>query len=294
VSAVLTSSDGLNWRIVQSGHDLRRVAQSAQDGRLVAVGISHIIRTSTDNGASWSFAPLGTLSENYPFIDLAWSPSASAFVGHVQVAANQYAYTSTDGASWTRQGHMPCHGALAASPTKLVNVGSSLVGACVSVSTNGTSWTSVTPPSSTIMKGVFWSGSQFVGAGNDGLIATSADGVSWTLRTSNVTATLNGGVASGSTVVVVGANGTILTSPDGGVTWIARSSGVSSTLRHAAFNGTEFLVIGTGGTLLRSSNGETWSRQTIAHTSDVGDILWLSGASQWVAVGEAGWVATSP
>jgi len=295
VGAILTSSDGLNWTIVQSAHALRRVAQSPVDGRLVAVGTSHIARTSTDDGATWAFAQLGmSVSENYPFLDLVWSPSAAAFVAHVQIAANQYAYTSVDGAAWTRLGSMPCHGALAASPTRMVNVGSSLVGACVSVSGDGTSWTGIAPPSSTTMAGVFWTGSQFVGAGNSGLIATSPEGLNWTVRSSGVSATLNGGTASGSAIVVVGASGTIVTSNDGGVSWTARSSGTSSTLRHAVFNGAEFFVVGSAGTLLRSATGESWSRQLTAYNADLGDILWLPGTSRLVLVGARGLAATSP
>lgn len=292
-NSVLISADGLNWRIAQSAHDLRRLARSAQDGRLVAAGISHVTRNSTDNGATWEMVLLGTGSQNYPFIDLVWSPSAAAFVGHVQISANQYAYTSVDGSSWTQRGYMPCYGALAASPTRLVNVGSSLVGACVSVSDNGASWTSVTPPSSTLMKGVFWADSQFVAVGNSGLIATSPDGQTWTLRPSNVMTTLYGGVGSGSNLVVVGADGTIVTSSDGGLTWTPRISNATATLRHAAFNGNTYLVTGTGGTLLRSSDGQSWSRESVAHTTDFGDVLWVPATSQWVLAGDYGLILTS-
>jgi hypothetical protein len=289
--ALLRSVDGLNWSTIQHSHNLHRIARSAQDGRLLAVGMSNITRASTDRGATWSFAPLGT---EHLFIDLVWAPSASAFVGHVQDGANQYAYTTTDGAVWTQRGYMPCWGALAASPTRLVNVGSSLVGACVAVSDDGASWTSITAPSSSTMQGVFWTGSQFVGVGANGLIATSPDGSSWTVRTSNVSEMLKGGAASGSVIVVVGANGAIVTSSDAGATWTARDSGVSSTLRHAAFSGTEFFVVGTGGTLLRSTTGVTWSKQPTVYNVDFGDIMWLSDASQLVLAGDSGLIATSP
>jgi photosystem II stability/assembly factor-like uncharacterized protein len=296
VSAVFTSSDGLNWTIVQSSHSLLRVAQSAQDGRLVAVGNSYITCTSTDSGATWSFAQLGpTVSDNYPFVDLVWSPSAAAFVGLVQVAANQYAYTSADGGSWTRGGYIPCYGAIAASPTRLVNVGSSLTGACVSVSDTAATWTTITPPSSIMMRGVFWTGSQFVGVGDSGLIATSPDGSAWTVRTSNVTQTLYGGAATGTTVVVVGASGAITSSNDGGVTWMARSSGVgSSTLHHVTFGGSQFVAVGTGGTVVRSATGETWSTQSTPYSVNLGDILWVPSASEFVLVGDAGLSALSP
>jgi hypothetical protein len=295
VGTVLTSPDGLNWTIVQSAHSIRRIARSGADGRLVAAGLSHIARRSTDDGATWAFAQLGpTVSDNYLFLDLVWSPSAAAFVAHVQVAANQYAYTSVDGASWTRRGSMPCNGALAASPTRLVNVGFSIVGACVSVSDDGTTWTSGAPPSTSSMAGVFWTGSQFVGVGSNGLIATSPDGIAWTVRTSNVSATLNGGTASGTAIVVVGASGTIVTSADNGVTWAVRSSGTTATLRHAVFTGSEYYAVGSGAMLLRSATGESWARQQTQYDVDFGDVLWVPAASRLVLGGARGLVATSP
>jgi IPT/TIG domain len=295
VTAILTSSDALTWKITQSAHSMVRVARSPADGRLVAVGDnSHIARVSTDSGASWTFAPLIPSGENYPFVDLVWSPSAAAFVAHVQIAANQNAFTSSDGVAWVKRGDMPCQGALAASPTQMVNVGASLVGACISVSTDAASWSTVTPPSSTLMKGVFWTGTQFVGVGNAGLIATSPDGLNWTLRSSGVTATLLSGTASGSTIVVIGSEGAVVTSNDGGATWAARSSGVTATLNHAVFTGSEFFAVGSAGIVLRSATGESWVRQPTPYDADLGDILWLPDASRLVLVGATGLAAISP
>jgi hypothetical protein len=295
VGSTLTSPDGLDWTIVQSAHSLRRVAQSAADGRLVGVGNSHMVRTSTDGGATWTFAPItNNISLNLPFLDLVWAPSAGAFIGHVIVAANQDAYSSVDGATWTKLGDMPCHGALAASPTRMVNVGSTSVGSCISVSDDGTSWAQVTSPSSSNFSGVFWTGSQFVATGSNGLIATSADGLAWAVRASGVSTTLNGGTVSGSIILVVGSSGTILTSGDGGVTWTPRTSGTTATLRDVVFTGSEFFAVGSGGTLLRSTTGQSWSSQATPYTVNFGDILWLSGSSKLLIGGERGLIATSP
>ncbi len=291
---VFTSSNGLDWTIVQNAHALTALARSPSDGRIVAVGTSHIARTSTDNGATWSFAPLGTIVSNYPFLDLVWSNSANGFIGHVQVAANEYAYKSTNGAIWTSLGNMNCQGGIAASPTLMVNVGTSLVGACMATSTDGATWTSVTPPSSLYPKGVFWTGSQFVAVGNSGLIATSPDGTNWTVRTSGVTSSLYNGAANGSTIVVVGSSGTVLSSSDNGVTWTPRSSGTTSTLRRARLAGSDFYVTGTAGTLLRSSDGTSWTKLQLPYTTDLGDILWLSNVSRLVLTGSNGLTATSP
>lgn len=291
---VFNSSDGLNWTIVQNAHALTALARAPSDGRIVAVGTSHIARTSTDNGASWSLAPLGTIVSNYPFLDLVWSDSANGFIGHVQVAANQHAYKSTDGANWTSLGTMNCLGGIAASPTLLVNVGTSLAGACMATSTDGATWTSVTPPSSLYPKGVFWTGSQFVAVGSGGLIATSPDGTNWTVRASGVSSTLYNGAANGSTLVVVGSSGTLLSSSDNGITWTPRSSGTTSTLRRARLASSDFYVTGAAGTLLRSSNGISWTKLPVPYTTDLGDILWLADASRLVLIGSNGLTATSP
>lgn len=290
-SSLLSSSDGLAWTTVQNSHALSALARSPVDGRLVAVGASHLIRTSTDDGASWSLA---RLESNYPFIDLVWSPSASGFIGHVRVSANKHAYFSTDGAAWTTRGDMPCYGALAASPSVMVNVGASLIGACISTSADGNTWTSVpTLPSSQIPEGVFWTGTQFVAVGANGSLATSPDGVAWTPRTSGVTATLYSGAANGSFLVVVGANGTLITSSDNGVTWTPRASGSTSPLSRVRFTGSEFFAVGTGGTLLRSTDGVTWAKQTLSYTVNLGDILALPGTGRLILVGANGLTATS-
>ena len=150
------------------------------------------------------------------------------------------------------------------------------------------------------MNGVFWTGSQFVGVGDNGFIATSPDGSSWTMRSSGVTASLHGGFASGSLLVVGGANvaggttGTLLTSSDGGVTWTSRSTDTIATLRHGVFTGTEYFMVGGGGTLLRSATGESWTRQPTGYTVDLRDILWIPAASRLVLVGDSGLVAISP
>lgn len=292
---MLTSPDGVSWSILQAAHDLKRIARSAADGRLVAVGFSDIVRTSTDNGTTWQFAPSGPLGSSHPFLDVVWSPSASAFVGHVQIAANQNAYTSIDGAAWTKGGSMPCNGAITASPALMVNVGSSLTGACISTSGDATTWTRVMSPSGSVMQGVFWTGSQFVGVGNSGLIATSPDGTAWTVRPSGVSAILNNGTASGSTLVAVGNSGTIVTSSDGGASWTTRTSGTSSTLRHALFTGSEFFVVGDRGTLLQSATGEHWTQQLTAYDAiDFGDIISVPGTSTLILAGESGLAAISP
>jgi hypothetical protein len=216
-AAVFTSTDGLAWSLRSADHDLVAIARRPSDGVLLVVG-SDVARTSSDGGATWVLDLLTPkLLENYPFLDVVWSPSASAFIALVQIAANQYGYRSSDGRAWTQIAYVPCYGGLAVSDGgRLLATGSSLTGTCIATSDDdGTTWTPRTPPAGGRVEKAFWLGGQFVGVGRSGAIATSPDGASWTARSSGVTVTLRGAAASAAALVVVGDAGTILSSADG-------------------------------------------------------------------------------
>ncbi len=301
--AVYTSADGLNWTIRNVTVRLTAAAMSPS-GRVVAVGPGYSSRTSTD-GIAWDF---GLLDSNYPFLDITWSPGLNSFLGLVQVAANENLYISADGKTWTNLGGADCGGVGAtviASPTVIVNAGSSLVGACLTTTSNGVNWTGRTPSwnSQSTTKG-FWTGDQFVILGTQGLISTSPDGATWTSQPSGTTATLYGGTASPSTIVVVGASGTILTSSDG-VTWTSRNSGTTMTLRRVVWTGTQFYAVGGAATLLKSSDGIAWTTVTTPFSTwmstfpytippDFNDAVWLSSVSRLVVFGDDGLVGTVP
>jgi IPT/TIG domain len=299
-SAVFTSSDGLAWSMRAADHDLVALARRPSDGLLVTVG-SNTARTSGDGGASWTLDWLSpSLNENYLFLDLVWSPTASAFIALVLVGANQDAYRSSDGRSWTRIGAVPCLGGLAVSDAGLLLVtGSSLIGACVASSPDGTAWTPGTPPAGGLLRKAFWTGSQFLAVGSSGALATSPDGASWTPRASGVTVGLRGAATSPSTQVVVGDGGTILTSGDGGTTWSPRTSGTAFNLRRVTWTGSEFLAVGSSGRLLRSPDGVAWTTQPTPYSSspdsfNLNEVAWApAGGGRLVLVGSNGLVATS-
>jgi hypothetical protein len=206
--AIFASADGLSWSMRAADHEMKALARRPSDGLLLAAG-SDSVRTSSDGGATWRIDWLTTtLAENYPILDVVWSPSAAAFIALVQVAANQYAYTSSDGRSFTRLGPVPCQGGLAVSPDGLLLVaGTSLVGACVATSPDGATWTPGTPPAGGLLRKAYWTGTQFLAVGSGGALATSTDGASWTPRTSGVTVALGGAAASATTLVRWGTPG---------------------------------------------------------------------------------------
>jgi len=299
--AVFTSSDGLAWSLRSADHDLVAIARRPTDGLLVVVG-SDVARTSADDGGTWALDLLSaSLSENYPFIDVVWSPAAD-FMALVQVGLNQYAYRSSDGRGWTQVAYVPCYGGLAVSESgRLLATGSSLSGNCIATSDDdGATWTPRTPPAGGRLEKAFWLGGQFVAVGRSGAIATSPDGASWTSRASGVTTTLRGAAASLTTLVVVGDAGVVLTSADGGATWTPRASGTTYALRRVVWTGSEFLAVGGTGRLLRSANGTTWTTQPTPYTASpndfaLNDLAWIpGGAGRLVLVGDGGLVATSP
>ena len=298
--AVFTSSDGLSWSLRSADHELVANARRPTDGRLVVVG-SDVARSSADGGVTWNVDLLtGVLWENYPFLDAVWSPRAD-FVALVQVAANQYAYRSSDGRAWTQVGYVPCYGGLAVSESgRLLATGSSLTGNCVATSDDGATWAPQTPPAGGRLEKAYWLGGQFVAVGPSGALATSPDGASWTSRASGVTTVLRGAARSPGTLVVVGDAGVILTSADGGATWTPRVSGTTYPLRRVTWTGSEFLAVGGTGRLLRSADGTTWTTQPTPYTASpndfaLNDVTWIpDGGGRLVLVGDGGLVATSP
>ncbi|MBO0781888.1 MAG: protein kinase, partial [Ktedonobacteraceae bacterium] len=157
-------------------------------------------------------------------------------------------------------------------------------------SPDGITWTSRTSGTSAVLTGAIWAGTQFVVVGDAGKILTSPDGIRWTPRASNTTADLTGTAWSGRQIVVTGYNGTILTSPDG-ITWTSRISGVAPYyLWGTVWAGTQFVVVGGGGVTLTSQNGVNWKLRT--SSANLWGITWSH--SKLVVVGVNGLTRTSP
>jgi hypothetical protein len=160
------------------------------------------------------------------------------------------------------------------------------------VPVNVTGWpmTSRTSGTSNGLKGVTWSGTQFVAVGTVGAILTSPDGMTWTSRTSGTMHDLQDVVWSGTQFVAVGVSGAILTSRDG-ITWTLRNSGITYDLHGIAWSGAKFVAVGGYGTILTSSDGITWTSQFL-NLYFMRAVAW--SGTQFVAVGRDGVVLTSP
>lgn len=203
-------------------------------------------------------------------------------------------FTSPDGSRWTsRNFESPSATDLygiASSGSRLVAVG---MGRILS-SDDGISWNKRLDTHA-ILRGVVWSGSQFVAAGQGdgagvGSIQTSPDGTTWVAQSLPFDVSLNSIVWSGSGFVAVGFNGAIVTSPDG-TTWTARTSTTRNELHGIAWSGSQYVAVGAGGVILTSPDGITWTARDSGTTGTLFSVCW-SGRN-FVATGWYGGIFVS-
>jgi hypothetical protein len=298
--AVWTSVDGQVWTMRAAALRGRALARSPQ-GRIVSVPLGDRSAASTDQGTTWSYGTSVSSGGINLFLDVVWSDALAKFAAVVQVAANQYLYTSADGLAWTAGAYVPFNGRLGASPTLLVAVGGSLVGNGLATSPDGLNWTTRTLPVTTSLHDVAWlGGTRFVAVGAQGVILTSNDGASWTQRSgSSGAATLRAAAAGTARWVVVGESGTVLTSDDAGATWTPRTSGTSVSLLSVEWTGAAFVAVGSSGHVFRSADGIAWSPvaapyQSVPFGSDPLNLeaeLWLD--DRLLIAGPRGLLATA-
>jgi len=213
-SAVLTSSDGMNWHQpdLPTDHELSTVA-FAKDLFVVA-GVNGPIITSPD-GETWTIrgsdynSCLGIAYGNDTFVALGWAPGGAAA-------------TSIDGLIWKSDNNGPKiePGGLAFGQGLFVAVDPTqdpAYNSRIRTSTNGVDWKLRLAPQVDRYHVVNYVNGIFV-AGGEGVIATSADGITWTRRPAtfnkrNSWDTVVGVAFGNETFVALGASGEIHTSP---------------------------------------------------------------------------------
>ncbi len=181
---ILTSPDGRTWTAQISGTSEGLDGVSGSGSQFVAVGGSGMILTSP-NGRTWTARNSGTSGW---LTGVAWSGTQFVVVGVAIGGSSSIILTSPDGRTWTpHRTSQNLHGVPVATGQK--------------------------PTLIQGLRGVVWSGTQFVAVGYSGTILTSPDGRTWTAQISGTSEALYGVSWSGSQFVVVGVAGTILTSP---------------------------------------------------------------------------------
>jgi len=158
------------------------------------------------------------------------------------------------------------------------------------VSTVGTLWNAISPPTTNDLLGVAVFGNSYVVGGAGGTILTSPDGTTWTVRSTPTTAVLSGLTAFPGGLVATGDRGTILSSTDG-IHWTNRVSGTTNWIYRVRYLNGNLVAVGENGTILKSTDGANWTSATSGTTA------WLNGVDypfdSYFAVGNQGTVLQS-
>ncbi len=295
----LTWSDALYLTVGANG----RIASSPDGGMWTVISNATAL---TLHGVAWSggvFAPAAnpaTLFSNLsqvPAVTLSTDgtlvgPGAGATFSVNATGAGPFTY------QWRRNGvPLSDGGKFSGSSTPVLSIANVQAGeaGAYSVSVTGSTGTTISGTAVLALRGGGTIQPQFVAVGEKGTLMTSPDGMAWTTRTSGTSKRLRAATTGVDKIVVVGESGTILTSNDG-ATWTSRNANVTQTLRGVAAGPFQYVAVGgdTGSVIRWSTDGIAWSAvaPAIPATSKLRAIAY--GSAQFVAVGTAGTIVTSP
>lgn len=302
-STILTSSDGFNWTVQDSGTADFFAGAIWNGSQFVAIGDDEggdgVIESSPD-AVHWTPHASGTTNSLF---GIAFNGTSFVVVG-----GGGAILTSKDGQTWSSQ----THGLPDLNTNYFLNGvawgnGQFVAGALsgqVFTSPDGLVWTPHDTGFSNFLKGIAFTGTQFVAVGTQiatgvgfqgdtasSVIVTSPDGVTWTRRASTSTPFLDGVAGTSGLSVVAADNGTVVTSSDG-INWTARSLDTTNRLSGVATNGQRFVVVGQNGTIFTSLDGNAWEP---ASSGTSAFLLAVAADDQgFVAVGTVGTLLTSP
>ena len=159
----------------------------------------------------------------------------------------------------------------------------------------GVTWSNQTLGTS-FLRGVSWTGSQFVAVGNDGRIFTSLAGTAgtWTERGSGTSRDLRCVMTDAGGLVAAGGNYSagpvILTSPDG-VTWTTRAVPGTQVLYSVIKAGPLYVATGYDGAVLTSPDAVNWTSRRTNTTHELYAAAW--DGRQLLVSGEGGAILAS-
>jgi len=183
-----------------------------------------------------------------------YSTGVSTFLGNVVWAGGQFIavgvsgliITSPDGINWTQQitGTILEIANVVWTGSQYVAIGGSNGTICLT-SPDGVVWTDRTAgiPSSGMVFGIEWSGTELVAVGWGGEIFRSLDGIEWTSEFSGSSSNLWDVIWSGSEFLSVGNDGVIISSSNG-IDWASQGSGVTDILNGIANSDNTYVAVG--------------------------------------------------
>lgn len=242
---ILTSIDGVQWRLRPTWTRESLAAVAAGNGRFVAVGAHGTIMTSTD-GSTWISARSG--------IDAFLSDVVYGEQGFVAVGTGGVALVSADGLHWeaTRTGAAKDLGHVAYGNGLYVAVGAK---GTLARSTDGVNWQLYNAGGGDDLTGVEYGNGQFLLFGYNGGVDASSDAIAWTyLQGDHPSFWLSAAYGGGR---FVGDTGRELLWSENGVQW-HRADGESRGGGRVGYGPAGFLFVGSHGEMMFSPSGERW------------------------------------
>jgi hypothetical protein len=282
-------------------------------GVFIAVGTSATLLRSTD-GIAWTKVspPIGT-SATTSFTAIAYNPT----LGRIVVTSTDgVIYSDNGGVSWTTALSGFRLNDVAFGNSRFVAVGGNGSGTSyIYYSTNGTSWTSATPPAGVVenLIGVAYgtpssvAGGRWVAIGNGTssagarYIFSNDTGVTWTNITLTTTDEVNGITYAGGSINLYVVSGSTISS---GAPFVRTSAagnaafptvytntaqiGTRVTITLEYLNST-LVLLGFNNQVVTSTNGTTWTvaQAEMTSDSDAYGITYSSGLSRYVFVGRS-------
>ena len=318
---VLTTENGLEWSLVDSGTRLYLRSVASFGETFVAASRGGDVVTSTDGGTTWTRTFVGDGATDWETVvggDGGW------VVGGSSPQSGRTLF-SADGTTWTARDVDISAESSVWTGTRFVLGG--FLG--IITSEDGITWTS--RPIDFPVEDLVWTGERAVAVGgrNSAAIASSEAGLVWVTREDENNADLGLGYVAfsgtslvaiplgpfdlayrstdgtiwtpvavaqgdlpsrpqdvqgdGDTFVVVGDSGEVSRSTDGGMNWVAEDSGVPGNFNALANFDGRFVGAGGDGTLSTSASVGTWEAVSSGNNSRLRALGWNDGL--WVAGG---------
>jgi hypothetical protein len=277
-----TSTDAANWTLRAAGIGTNAVNAVASNGTVTVItGETGSRRYSTD-GVTWS-ATTGAATSSSITLCI-WANNQFVAMG------SNYVAVSADGITWTAGTISQTNlYSIVWDPTHSVYIVGSSVGG-IYISSNGTTWSSVTISGMSTVSTLVTNGSRVVALSGVNRVAAYSDngGTSWTTYTLPTEGSITAAVYDGTQFIATGNNGVEITSLDG-ITW-------ANTQRFLIYDIANVFVVsqdnylavqGNGaypGRVFSTTNaGRTWVWNYISGAPNIYDIHY--NGTQYVAVG---------
>jgi photosystem II stability/assembly factor-like uncharacterized protein len=276
---IVTSSDGINWKQLDSGttHSFREISYG--NGKLVAVGDMATIVYSADTGKTWnnSNSGHGFASESfdgiYFFNEKFYATSWQGTRGSLLESSNALDWEEKKNFNSSKGYYKFVYG-----DNAYLAVGDN---GSIQFSNDLINWLEYTASNTINLFDIKYCRGVYVTVGSNsdytgGDLFWSNTGLTWSSGSFAPNVPLFGVACGDSEFIAVGTSGLILKSIDG-KTWSVTGSGVTdNTLYYPIYANGKYLVVGDNGTVVISSDGgESWTAQSAGVEKWLGSVVYV-------------------